>query len=1603
MASCELKNELAKLQEKKDKLANRAKNELALSELVLSGKELLSAEVELLKIALGNNIAKLAQAVSTEYITVKTANEGISHVDILSAIQKEINDMLVAIKNDKAVATKLEVLKIDKPDNKYMLLNLNLLTDADGKYTQMMLNALNGDAKTARRQELLQSQIDEAVKELREIHGKVPKAVYDKKYDKYEELLKRQNGQALSDALKAVDGLVDKKAKPGEPPVVMFPSIYVLTESEKHKAIRDAEGKKPLSDSEHTFRSAATMSLEQNTLAGTGVQKGEAGLHDFSSIYELSPLAILLGYKTGDRSFDLPDYVKNTIKINALSHMDDIYKVLSYEVGSQEFNEAWGIDINTISEEEMALVQTKHIEGNIPQAVVLKSLGKAIYAGLPAKFAKNVDVELEQRAIVQLGLYAVRYMNAIGLVRLGESMTINGGSKTHVPIMANISDEVVDGIVPASSIMNLVAELQHIGAAESRNAPRDANEVHEVSQTIRNSFMETSETVRENLKAFENTEFKFNDHARLLYDMYTNDGKAGKEAAYAMAGVLSVDTSKPVIEQMKEMSKINYGKMQVDAFIEAYREFGLDGKPFKLPYDYTVSGRYMINSILNPQESKITRYLVSTKDIESVINVDTDANGIKTLNSQDLDIFKLGVSQAFDRDPDKHSDIVALEDLEKVVSISRTGQVEFVKMLKNKDGTEYKNPFNVIYEALNDGSLNGESVIGEELKKALMAVNRTGAGFHAMQAIMALKQLNDATAKGLSEPVTLGFSLESDAITSGMILTLMQIGTPKAMELAAKGGVYTKEALAKWEKLHGMYVTAANATDRNPIEALKQKDGKSFKLTHGWLLDFTADISKRLENEEFVKAMYEQLEPQTQEYIQAQAEANGVELMSQAKETISKLSDFKDFYNTVAGSANADMKKIKAQAQAEKDALMDQVAAERTGSNKQRDLLKDAAAKSVEIALIDVVGDVTRKLAKPSVMVYIYGAMLSSIKKKMVDAVVMPKVYDIVKKVNSLYPDGLNYDGFMAFINSSEVVKNNFITQSEQIVLQTVFNGTAMQFKKLSGSTFVNDDAKLMKNVIIPEKAAQKLAPATNETLGKAFETGFKAFGEIDNYRDSVKAAEVVRFTMFKYKLKQGLEKVKERLGDREWRISAKDIASVIMQLEKDGFGHSVTDINGGRQPLYKKDELEKAFITILAMDKYKPVSSAIEGKEYGPNTGASGVITVHNIDGFIDAVSAKAFDLVRIYDGSVSGINKMNESLEAYNDVVLQTTSWNSYIQQIKDLVNQIGKLEENGEIKEMLDSISDADRVSLLNTVQKLMGYGDIRELDIDEAIKSKTQSVVDRVTAAEAFRNGGETELAIMHSYLTDSADMHIGKMAYGESNHLEPEAVGKLYEMYGNILHAIAGNDVNIEEASEGQDQIVKIDSTQDGLEFALTNPTHTTPKGFKRSANGYKGADGKIIPWTDSQKWWMKHLENGISFNGKQYDDSEAAYQANKTKNDDHDYKLMVDVLTAKLTQYPVLVQGINKKGGMDYLNRAVHAPTGKATRWETGGKDLFVKALKETYTNVSSGSNSQAKPFNDKHADNAKTIKDIMLKYNVSEEEALIILDAADEKINEDC
>ena len=137
-----------------------------------------------------------------------------------------------------------------------------------------------------------------------------------------------------------------------------------------------------------------------------------------------------------------------------------------------------------------------------------------------------------------------------------------------------------------------------------------------------------------------------------------------------------------------------------------------------------------------------------------------------------------------------------------------------------------------------------------------------------------------------------------------------------------------------------------------------------------------------------------------------------------------------------------------------------------------------------------------------------------------------------------------------------------------------------------------------------------------------------------------------------------------------------------------------------------------------------------------------------------------------------------------------------------------------------------------------------------------------------------------------------------------------------------------------EEAEVQTSGVEISSNAKGLAAALTNPTELAKS---------KGNLAESYP---------------ITFNGKNYKDVEAAYQALKdkseartkpTKENSDNYRLMVDLISAKLEQHPRLVSSITEKGGVDWISSSTHQPTKQNTVWETGGQNWFVESLADAF------------------------------------------------------
>jgi hypothetical protein len=156
------------------------------------------------------------------------------------------------------------------------------------------------------------------------------------------------------------------------------------------------------------------------------------------------------------------------------------------------------------------------------------------------------------------------------------------------------------------------------------------------------------------------------------------------------------------------------------------------------------------------------------------------------------------------------------------------------------------------------------------------------------------------------------------------------------------------------------------------------------------------------------------------------------------------------------------------------------------------------------------------------------------------------------------------------------------------------------------------------------------------------------------------------------------------------------------------------------------------------------------------------------------------------------------------------------------------------------------------------------------------------------------------------------------------------------------------EFGIKEIQDDEVSGINISSNSKGLGGALTNPTEIAKS---------KGNITQSYP---------------VEFNGKSYKDVETAYQALKdkseaktkpSKDNSKNYKLMVDLITAKLQQHPRLVNEITKQGGSAWILSSTHQPTNKNTVWETGGQNWFIEALNDAYFKLTDQINSEFNSF----------------------------------------
>lgn len=127
----------------------------------------------------------------------------------------------------------------------------------------------------------------------------------------------------------------------------------------------------------------------------------------------------------------------------------------------------------------------------------------------------------------------------------------------------------------------------------------------------------------------------------------------------------------------------------------------------------------------------------------------------------------------------------------------------------------------------------------------------------------------------------------------------------------------------------------------------------------------------------------------------------------------------------------------------------------------------------------------------------------------------------------------------------------------------------------------------------------------------------------------------------------------------------------------------------------------------------------------------------------------------------------------------------------------------------------------------------------------------------------------------------------------------------------------------------------------GSEFAkqLTNPGNTVEVVYKGTR--FRNAEHAYQTWKSGE------------FDESAYKNESLYPKGIKPVNKSTNYQTMVEILTAKLQQHPELIEGINSRGGIDYLKNSTHSVKGDKY-WESSGKNKFIEALIDAYNIVSS-------------------------------------------------
>ena len=670
---------------------------------------------------------------------------------------------------------------------------------------------------------------------------------------------------------------------------------------------------------------------------------------------------------------------------------------------------------------------------------------------------------------------------------------------------------------------------------------------------------------------------------------------------------------------------------------------------FKTKWRIVKNLRTMMDSIVNPQDNKVHRFLLKLK---YAVNGE-EYNGMEAKNDEDFkDFYYLALSQAFDMDPDKLTDKTVISNVKQKVVLEKVRNRDYVRaVIKDAELKEIVNGFikNNVEMSKEEFTEWLSTLEGQKAKEQYINFIKDTEHMHAYLALIDLYHFTQTNAK--TGPYHTQLTVESDAITSGMVLTILQsLGTNAILSQE-----YEKTTEVLLDKI-AYYLFKAGVYTQRGIDVINSADRDGSLKLYPWDIATVRD-KLNISDKEFKKDIKE---------IQ-KAFDNGTLTHGMLKE---KYAWFNDFYETLAIGVTDFLSTPDRFQNSDKN--IEDAEAENTKKSKNKANALKRFNRLTDIMLNTFPKEFKRSLVKPAQMVFTYGASIKNIINKMYYSIMYTDIKDTFNelgrnhnintyqlllmmysialdanpnKKDTQYMNATWYKDATKLLNSLEdkhkntihFIANAMITESKyldnkftplayvtySLVNSNDFNAfvqdffknfsiveynsenrrtTTTQIKKYVQDREAKDNPMniilgnvKLNNLIIPFSTKNKLnntlSTLFDKVYGKAFRSVFNNYDFIVDYRNEIKNQSKITYNLTKLLLEDELE-----LYLHEHGLTNKN------QLTKDQHREIITNmIEKNNWYNYKSIQALATQDTYVPLDKTEKVS---ESRAYTFNSG---------------------------------------------------------------------------------------------------------------------------------------------------------------------------------------------------------------------------------------------------------------------------------------------------------------------------------------------------------------------------------------------------------------